>query len=172
MTTIVDSPSGGFDQYTADVYGWAYRLLGRHHDALDVVQDVFLRWDAQCVQSVPIRPRGWLRRVTVNRAIDVRRRRQAGDRPLEAVTESVAAPADRERHPDREALRGDIALALSELSEAQRGVLVAKVYDGLSFAEIAAEMGVAVSTTKTHYLRAVRALRDRLSPRWSEENER
>ena len=172
MTATADSPSGGFEQYTADVYGWAYRLLGRHHDALDVVQDVFLRWDTQCAQSVPIRPRGWLRRVTVNRAIDVRRRRHAGERPIEAVAECVVAPVDTATHADREALRGDIALALAALSEAQRGALIAKVYDELSFAEIAVEFGVAVSTAKTHYLRAVRALRDRLSPRWSEENER
>jgi DNA-directed RNA polymerase specialized sigma24 family protein len=78
MALVDSSSSGGFEPYAGQVYGWAYRFLGRHHDALDVVQDVFLRWDQQCSQARPLQPRGWLRRVTLNRAIDVSRKRQTG----------------------------------------------------------------------------------------------
>ena len=42
----------GFERYRHEVYAWAYRLLGRHHDALDVAQDVFLRWAAQRREAV------------------------------------------------------------------------------------------------------------------------
>jgi RNA polymerase sigma factor (sigma-70 family) len=70
---------------------------------------------------------------------------------------------------DRATLREDIASALDRLSDIQRSVLVAKVYDEMTFAAIAAEMNVAVSTVKTHYLRAVQAVRDRLRPRWADE---
>ena len=62
-----------------------------------------------------------------------------------------------------------IAAAMDKLSEVQRGVLVAKVYDEMTFAEIAAELDLALSTVKTHYLRAVRAVRDRLERRWGKE---
>jgi len=65
------------------------------------------------------------------------------------------------------ALRDEIAGALAVLTDAQRSVLIAKVYDGQTFAQIAADLGVAVPTVKTHYLRAVRAVRDRLGDRWS-----
>jgi DNA-directed RNA polymerase specialized sigma24 family protein len=41
-------------------------------------------------------------------------------------------------------------------------VLIARTYEGLTFAEIAVELGIAVPTVKTHYLRAVSAVRDRL----------
>src|SRR3990172_5054926 len=77
MAWTSGGPSMSFEQYARQVYGWAYRVLGRHHDALDVVQDVFLRWDEQCAVSLPAQPRGWLRRVTFNRAIDMCRRRIA-----------------------------------------------------------------------------------------------
>ena len=60
------------------------------------------------------------------------------------------------------------ATALRKLTEIQRAVLVAKVYDTMTFAQIAAELDLAVSTVKTHYLRAVRALRNQLEPRWAE----
>ena len=160
-----------FEPYARQVYAWAYRLLGRHHDALDVVQDVFLRWDEQCLSTMPDRPRGWLRRVTFNRAIDLFRKRGmdglAARQPA-PPQEVVAGLAS----PDRALLRADIAAALDELSEAQREVFVAKAYDEMTFAQIAAELEVSVPTAKTHYLRAVRALRDRLRPRWAEEGDR
>lgn len=168
MATIGDPPGSGFEEYTADVYAWAYRLLGRHHDALDVVQDVFLRWDAQCARQKPGRPRGWLRRVTLNRAIDFKRQsRPAGDAVDEPSVRAVTPEPAAERNPAE--LRRDITAALDRLTEVQRGVLVAKVYDDMTFAEIAAELELAVSTVKTHYLRAVRAMRDRLRPRYAEE---
>ena len=175
--TAIGSPSGGvFEQYTGEVYGWAFRLLGRHHDALDVVQDVFLRWDAQCAQHAPKQPRGWLRRVTLNRAIDLRRRRLTAPEPQAfAYAESARVETRSSQRPearlDQEVLRDDIATALDRLSDVQRGVLVAKVYDEMTFAQIAGELDLAPSTIKTHYLRAVRAVRDRLQRRWGKEDQ-
>jgi len=172
MATIGNTTGPTFEEYTSDVYGWAYRLLGRHHDALDVVQEVFLRWHAQCRQEAPQRARGWLRRVTLNRAIDLRRRRRG---TADAADTAVMPDPATDRgvdlaNLDHDVLRSDIAAALDRLSEAQRGVLVAKVYDEMTFPEIATELEVSVSTVKTHYLRAVRAVRDRLQPKWAEEN--
>ncbi|MGB2984378.1 MAG: RNA polymerase sigma factor [Phycisphaerae bacterium] len=172
MTTTGSPPGCGFEQYTGEVYGWAYRLLGRHHDALDVVQDVFLRWDAQCARQAPQRPRGWLRRVTLNRAIDLRRQRQTTQEPqalacADSAQAETGGPSDVGTRIDQEILRDDITVALDRLSEIQRGVLVAKVYDEMTFAEIATELNLALSTVKTHYLRAVRTVRDRLQRRWA-----
>ena len=169
MAWVESSRSGGFEQYAGQVYRWAYRFLGRHHDALDVVQDVFLRWDQQCTRSRPSQPRGWLRRVTLNRAIDVCRKRQADVGPVADTMDLRAADEGAVEMLDRATLREDIASALDRLSDIQRSVLVAKVYDEMTFAAIAAEMNVAVSTVKTHYLRAVQAVRDRLRPRWADE---
>ena len=67
---------------------------------------------------------------------------------------------------DGDALREDIASKLDDLTEAQRMVLIAKVFDEMTFAGIATELGLSVSTIKTHYLRAVRSLRDGLRGRW------
>ncbi|MGD2109316.1 MAG: sigma-70 family RNA polymerase sigma factor [Phycisphaerae bacterium] len=169
MTTIGNASGAAFEQYTGEVYGWAYRLLGRHHDALDVVQDVFLRWHAQCRHEVPKRARGWLRRVTLNRAVDLCRRRRTDRDASDAMVRSVDRQDPSIERLDQDVLRSDIAAAFDRLSDAQRAVLVAKVYDGMTFAEIAAELDVAVSTAKTHYLRAVQAVRDQLRPRWAEE---
>ena len=169
MTAGGSSSSLAFEQYTADVYNWAYRLLGRHHDALDVVQDVFIRWDAQCARQTPKQPRGWLRRVTLNRAIDLHRRTRSAPPPADDALRLMAVKDKPAASLDREMLRHDIAAALDNLSDVQRSVLVAKIFDELTFARIADELGLAPSTVKTHYLRAVRGVRDRLGPRWAVE---
>jgi DNA-directed RNA polymerase specialized sigma24 family protein len=52
-----------------------------------------------------------------------------------------------------------VSHGLDRLSERQRAVLVAKVFDDETFAEIAAGMEMSVSSAKTHYIRALRALR-------------
>jgi RNA polymerase sigma-70 factor (ECF subfamily) len=167
---IDGSSADVFNRFSREVYGWAYRLLGHHHDALDIAQDVFLRWTRQCRDSEPRCARAWLRRVTLNRSIDLRRQRRAV-----AVTEDELDHRSAPRvlcgmnSLDVETLRHDVTAGLAKLSDLQRSVLVAKVYDEMTFAEIAAELDVAVSTAKTHYLRAVRTIRDRLQSRWSDE---
>ncbi|MCH8243376.1 MAG: sigma-70 family RNA polymerase sigma factor, partial [Planctomycetes bacterium] len=155
------STSHVYELYAPQVYGWAYRFLGRHHDALDVVQDVFLKWMAQCTRGTPDHPRGWLRRVTVNRAIDVaRQRRETPEADIQVADrygDEQALVRD-----DREVLREDVSTAMQRLPEMQRAVLVAKVYDELTFAQVADELDIAVSTAKTHFLRALTAMRERL----------
>ncbi len=153
-----------FEAYRNEVYTWAYRLLGRHHDALDVAQDVFLRWVNQCASSPPRNPRAWLRRVTIHRAIDFRRS-DASRRTRETRPPASSVHVD-EPTVARDELRSDLADAVEALSEMQQSVLFAKVYDGLTFARIAAELEIALPTVKTHYLRAVCALRDRLGQQW------
>lgn len=158
-----------FEPFARDVYRWAFRVLGHHHDALDVVQEVFLKWHRQCSRIVPDQPRGWLRRVTVNRAIDLRRQRRTVA-PADAMqTEPADESPDVLAREDRDLLRADFAAALESLSDAQRSVLVAKVYDELTFRQIAQDLGLAISTVKTHYLRALRAVRQKLKLRWSQE---
>ena len=111
---------------------------------------------------------------TLNRAIDLRRKRQPTVDAASALNDDGSFTSGREvsTEPiDLEALRNDIVMALDGLSEMQRAVVVAKVYDELTFVRIADELSLAVSTVKTHYLRAVRYVRDRLQPRWASENQ-
>lgn len=156
-----------FRSHSRDVYRWALRVVGRHEDALDVVQDVFVAWTRTRRHPAMTSPRGWLRTATINRAIDLCRRRTVRDgrkEPPRLLRPSSDESEDASRPAEREELRNRVAAALAELTEMQRTVLVSKVYDDLTFAEIATELDVAVPTVKTHYLRALRALRDRLDP--------
>lgn len=156
-----DSALPPFEPHRAAVYRWAYRVLASHHDALDVTQDVALRWCRLGEHEHPQHPLGWLRRVTVNRAVDLLRSR----RPITGLDERQPAPNPGVlRLVEADELRTAVAAAIADLSDAQGAVLIAKVYDNLTFARIAEELEISTSTAKTHYLRALAAVRDKLQP--------
>lgn len=157
--------TAAFEAYTDQVYSWAYRVLGHHHDAQDVVQEVFLKWRLQCAQEVPRSPHGWLRRVTLNRALDEGRKRRP--RLLASLPEHTS-PKDRDPVELAE-LREDVAEGLAALSPMQREVVAARCLDGLNFEQTAAQLDISSSTAKTHFLRGLLALRRRLAARWSPE---
>ncbi|MBI5863188.1 MAG: RNA polymerase sigma factor [Planctomycetes bacterium] len=147
-----------FEAHRARVYRWAHGLCRRHDLALDVVQDVF----ARLIESAPAAENegaliGWLRCVTDRLVID--RWRTAAAR-RKALAGAAVRPATADA-PDAEAAAA-VRAALLELSPQQRLVIIAKFYDDLTFEQIAAELGVAASTAKTHYLRALETLRRRL----------
>lgn len=152
-----------FAAHRATAYRWAAALGADHQAALDAVQEAFLRmlrtaprFDSAASQL------GWLRRVVANLVADHHRSRRAS---LPLSDASLGTTDDRARdrpHPDDARAAAD---AIASLSEMQRLVLVAKVADGLTFQQIAAELGIAVPTAKTHYLRALAAIRDRLGLR-------
>jgi RNA polymerase sigma-70 factor (ECF subfamily) len=159
-----------FEPHREKVYAWAFRITGSHHDALDIVQDVFLSWLRQMRRCLPDRPGAWLRRTTVNQAIDLLRARRKQGRTLDLGRAGERAPTVQPCiDPEQKELRADLAEGLARLTEAQRTVLIAKEYDGLTFARVAEETGLSISTVKTHYLRALTTLRDLLAKRWKPE---
>ncbi|NOX59141.1 MAG: RNA polymerase sigma factor [Planctomycetes bacterium] len=152
----------------ATVYRWAYRFLRDHHSALDATQEVMLRWvrlrpsdvdQADVSQADVDQDVAWLRRVTVNHCIDSIRKKKP-------VSTDALEPVDPNRSPLSEAISSEtqrvVTLALEQLTDRQRAVLLAKIYEGDTFAEIAQSMQLALGTVKTHYLRALRTLRDAL----------
>jgi RNA polymerase sigma factor (sigma-70 family) len=124
----------------------------------DVVQEAFLLLVRQSV--APDNPVGWLYRVVRNRAINAARSRERRSRREGAV----AARGE----PWFEGAAGDRldALAATEslkcLPIQQREAIVARLWGGLSFDEIARLSGTSTATAHRCYRRGLAALRERL----------
>ncbi len=155
------------------VYQLAFNLIGDHHEALDLSQDVFLqvfRTIGAFRGSSALRT--WIYRIVVNQARNRqrwwrRRRREA----QVSLDEHVRAHGDLPAHgttlaPDRMYARKEIAerlqAALAGLPFDQRTAIVLREVDGLSYEDIAYSLGVAVGTVKSRLARARLTLRKEL----------
>ena len=149
-----------YRRYLDRVYGYAFYLLGDHHDAEDATERTFLAaLDAiGRFRDEGATFRSWLFRIAHNQianALRSRARRRAA--PLDAVAEPVA-----DADPAREAGAADDARrvrgALAELSEDRRQVIVLRFVDGLSAREIGAVLGRSEGAVRVLQHRALREL--------------
>ncbi|MDI3340353.1 MAG: sigma-70 family RNA polymerase sigma factor [Sphaerobacter sp.] len=152
-------------RYYPTVYGVLLRITGSPDEAEDLTQEVFLR-----LYQRPIPPEsdanlaGWLYRVATNLGFNATRaRRRLRDRVLRWAR--LERPlASEPPNPAAEVERRDAAArvrqALAELPERDRTVLILR-YSGVSYAEIAAAVGIRTSSVGTVLARAERALRAR-----------
>jgi RNA polymerase sigma-70 factor (ECF subfamily) len=151
-----------FERYHDRCARLAMRLLGDPDDAADAVQDAFIRAYLS-LDSYQERDRfgSWLMCIVANRcrsATDAARRRAS------IAGEWMRAHADpvSSSEPHREgdhALAQRLSEALGTLPDATRTVVLRKYGEGLSYEEISADTGVAVSALKMRVARGSAQLR-------------
>ncbi|MCO8275528.1 sigma-70 family RNA polymerase sigma factor [Actinoplanes sp. TRM 88003] len=135
------------------------------HTAEDLVQETLLRaW--RNIDSVPVEPesqRRWLFTVARRLAIDAYRKRQS--RPAEVgLTGTEPATVASEAAETVIALLA-LRQAVNELSTAHRSVLRELHFEGRTFDQVAARLGVPIGTVKSRAHYAMRQLRDELTVR-------
>ncbi len=151
-------------------YRVAYRLLGDSEDALDAVQEGFIKAFLH-LEDFDGRSqfRTWLLRIVTNAARDVGRKRRR--RPTVRWAEADGAEAGNDEDPAQGLHRADLRKALDHaldrLSPTIRTTFVLFAEGGLSYKEIAECQGVAIGTVMSRIHSARKKLQSSL-----EDNER
>lgn len=137
---------------------YAAKVLGSNDEADDVVQESFINaWNhvGELADVTAVRP--WLTRLVSNKAIErIRRRKNHGD----IADWDAPAPArdTPERRVEMTMQMGALAAALGRLPAEQRECWVLKEVGGVSYADIAVELDLPVSTVRGLLSRARRSL--------------
>jgi RNA polymerase sigma-70 factor (ECF subfamily) len=147
---------------------YASRLLRDSHQAGDVVQDVFTHlWERRHQWEADHTVVPYLYRAVRNRAFDLTKHRVVVERHARAEQRPDAWGASAD-DPDEDLrlaeLRDAVAVAVNALPELQREAFVLSRYGGLTYAEIAAALGVSVKTVEKRMSVAFRALYATLAP--------
>ena len=168
------------ETFLASVERKAFRIaqiaLRHEADALDVVQDAMLQLSTRYAARPPEEWRPLFYRILENRVRDVQRRRSVRNRVMAYMPwrgedqEDAADPVDQavDRAPLPPAqLESDEAMAALEqaiagLPARQRQAFLLRNFEGLDVAETAATMKCSQGSVKTHYFRALHALRAKL----------
>lgn len=127
----------------------------------DSVQDAFVKLAQQ--SPVPDQVLPWLYRVVRNAALAAGRGESRRRRRQDQTSTSEGWFAVADDHLDgREATR-----LLAELPLEQREVVVARIWGGLTFDEVAQFAGCSLPTAHRRYQAGLAALRERLDSEWS-----
>ena len=166
-----------FERYNRRAYSLALGVVKNPDDALDVVQDAFIKahryldkFEGQASFYT------WLYRIVMNLAIDHLRKHQR-QRPVDfddaTVTEEGAGAGDEllprilGGNPGRalvdKEIRERISAALAELSDNHRAVLVMRELEGLSYEEMAQAMSCSKGTIMSRLFHARKNMQARLA---------
>lgn len=177
--------SRALERFLAGVERRAYRIaqmsLRDPDEALDVVQGAMLRlarsygqrpseeWKPLFYRILYNGIRDWQRRRAVRSRIislwpaSLRRGTEPEADPIEQVPDTSPEPS--EQLMAAEAMQR-LEQELAALPARQQQAFVLRCLEGMGVAETAAAMGCSTGSVKTHYFRAIHALRERLGEVW------
>ena len=159
------NPESLYDEYGEKLFSYLVFKLGSAHDAEDVLQELFCRFSRYRVRWALVRdPRAFVFRAAKNEANRWLRKRadrfkgeimNPGWQEVFAGPETEGAESDARRALD----------LLSALPDEQREVVFLKIYEDLTFREIASVCGIPADTAASRYRYALAKLRASLEKR-------
>ena len=172
--------SRALNQFLAGIELKAFKMaqaaLRHEDDALDAVQDAML----QLARAYSDRPaEEWkplFYRILENRIRDMQRRRTVRGRVMawlprrgaedeeepDPIAQAPSADPPPARRLELDEAMGALERAVGELPRRQQQVFLLRTLEGLDVAQTATAMGCSEGSVKTHYFRALQALRTRL----------
>jgi RNA polymerase sigma-70 factor (ECF subfamily) len=174
----LDGNCSAFDElvgrYQRQAVAVAYRLLGNAHDAVEVVQDAFLKAFTNLAMLQKAEAfGGWLMRIVSNLSLNFRRGRKARSMaPLDAASANDGAkemdfsvePADTFNDPIRRIqgfeLGRQLRAAMMQLTETQRTAIMLFTIEQMPQKEVAEKLGCSVEAVKWHVFQGRKRLKE------------
>jgi len=147
-----------YDAHAVGLYRYALMILADAAEAEDAVQQSFTKYIDRRGAAV-LSEADYLRTAVRNECFSAFRRRRR-DRPP-AASSCLLEPVAPGASPDERLALED---ALRALPPEQREVIHMKVYEGMTFEEIAQRVGLPVNTAASRYRYALAKLRECLAP--------
>ena len=145
-----------YQLYVKAMFNIAVRMTGDKETAEDVLQDAFIKAFSEMKKLKNEKAfGGWLKRIVMNRCIDVMRKEKLVLQSMETLSGEhyeIAEEMDESIEP------GAVHHLIKKLPEGARQILVMRALEGYKHAEIGEELGISESTVKTQFFRAKQLL--------------
>jgi RNA polymerase sigma-70 factor (ECF subfamily) len=156
--------------YQPQVFKLAYGFFADKDDAMEIVQETFLRIYQKIDQlkdpSTPFKLKNWIYRIAYNLCIDFyrkfKRKRVEIKEIYELQQNSENTAANPEDQIDLQNFELKLKKSVMFLSNRQRKIFVLKHYSGLKHQEISSLLQISIGTVKSQYHRAIKNLKKRL----------
>jgi len=158
-----------YDEHAQALFAFLLNFTRHEADTGDVLQEIFTKLARQPDILRPAREeRSFLIRLAHNAAIDLMRRRGTREKYHEEFGEERAQPFAPTNDLDEAAYRDELTSALAELPAEQRAVVHLKLWEGLTFEQIAETLDIPPNTAASRYRYGLDKLRARLRPLYDE----
>ncbi len=157
-----------FDEYyrlfAQKLYGVAFKMVSNQQDALDIVQESFIRayqnWAKFRGDSAVST---WLYKITLNLSYDfLKKRGRANILPVEKDFEDRRVVPNDRRIMDSDRME-KIKKEIDNLTPKQKSIFILKSYDELTYREIARIMNSRIGTIKATYFQVIQKIRKNVS---------
>ena len=154
--------NSSFSPHYEELRNYFRRRVNNQHEADDLTQEAYVRAFGRKKAETIKEPVRLLYRIARNLLIDRSRRAQTRpkmesfDREGDMAQPAVLSPAMMAQVQDELAI---LRAAVADLPERCREVFVLSRFEGLSYAEIAARLGITTKTVENHMARAILACR-------------
>jgi RNA polymerase sigma-70 factor (ECF subfamily) len=148
-----------YDRYGEKLYHYLVLKLGSCQDAEDILQEAFYRFAQYSVRWKMVKnPKAFAFKVVRNEANRFLKRRIVRQKNLQLCPNPINAVGSVIQGPDAKS-EGVLAEALGRLPDDQREIIVLKVFEGMTFKEIARICKLSVNTAGSRYRYGLSKLR-------------
>jgi RNA polymerase sigma-70 factor, ECF subfamily len=156
-------------RHASGLLTFIHRMVGDLHHSEELFQEVFLAvWTKRHQYDFPRPFKAWLYGIAVNKCRAAFRTHALSFGPA-LQDHSPLAPATKEPSPVEQAVATETAKlvtsAVARLPHQQRAVVVLRIWDGLSYAQIAQIVGRTEGTVRSQMHHGLAAMRKFLEPR-------
>jgi RNA polymerase sigma-70 factor (ECF subfamily) len=154
-----------YDAHAGAVIGFVRSLTRCEADARDVTQEIFCRLarDPSLLEKAR-NPRAFMLTMAYRMVVDLHRRETVREKYASDAVAVFSPAAD----PDETHFRQTVTEAMATLPAEQRAVLHLKLWEGLTFEEIALTLGLSPNTAASRYRYGIDKLRVLLRPVYEE----
>lgn len=156
-----------YDAHAAGLFRYLISFTKCEADARDLLQDLFIKL-ARGEKGQAVTETARLYRIAHNLAVDWLRRRAARGEAHERLSQESDSNPQCSGNPDSGVLAYSFARAVESLPDEQRAVVELKLFDGLTFEEIAEVQGVPLNTAASRWRYGIERLRAILRPIYEE----
>src|SRR5260221_2371766 len=158
-----------YDDHAQALFAFLLSFTRNEADTRDLLQELFIKLAQRPCLLEGIRDeRAFLLRLSHNLAIDLMRRRSTRQRQYEQMAVEAVDLFATAQEPDEPAFREALSGALGELSPEQRAVVHLKLWEALTFEQIAELLDIPLNTAASRYRYGLDKLRQRLRPLYDE----
>ena len=157
-----------YDAHASGLFHYLVSFTKTEADARDLLQELFIKLARGAARETVQSEKAWLFRLAHNLAVDWLRRRKVRWDTEEKLLQELAGGQQLAHDPDSRIVAERFAEALRSLPEEQRSVMQLKLWDGLTFEEIAAVQGIPLNTAASRHRYALEKLRTLLRPLYEE----